>query len=248
MATTLYQLGNLGSPISAGSPGVCGPQTTATMTTQYTVTITQAAEAGNSPGATNAAVSSPSSISGAVATTSTAINGVVPSSLAANASTGRRRTKCSTATRTVVASASSGIGSLYGNGTQGSPLEKVAILPKVPGSSPQEAATQSPSPVASTSQSNSMNTTSDVNSEFWAGATLGTLIRMENVPNCVFYDYDGTTVKNPFKTLGDAGVNAVRVEATRGQCLGPTKFVNNASTLSEELTFALDWGCIDIQV
>ena len=67
--------GNPGSPISAGSPGVCGPQTTVTMTTQYIVTITQAAEAGNSPGATNAAVSSPSSINGAVATTSTAING-----------------------------------------------------------------------------------------------------------------------------------------------------------------------------
>ena len=88
-----------------------------------------------------------------------------------------------------------------------------------------------------------MNT---VNGEFWAGATLGTLISMENIANCIFYDYDGTTVKDPFKTLGDAGVNAVRVEATRSQCLGPTKFVNNASTLGEELTFTLDWGCMDI--
>ncbi|KAK3169351.1 hypothetical protein OEA41_008734 [Lepraria neglecta] len=215
--------GNPGSPISAGSPGVCGPHTTVMMTTEYTVTITQAAEAGNLAGTTNAAQRLRRLPS----------NGAVPSSLAANAFTGRRRTKCSKATRTVVASASSGIGNLYGNGTQDSPLEKVAIPPKVPGSSPQEAATQSPSPAASTSQSNSMNTTSNVNGEFWAGATLGTLIRMANVPNRVFYDYDCTTVKDPFKTLGDAGVNAVRVEAIRGQCLGPTKFVNNASTLSE---------------
>ena len=91
----------------------------------------QVAEAGNSAGATNAAVSSPSSINGAAATASTAINRAVPSSLAANASTGRRRTKCGKVTRTVVASII-GIGSLYGIGTQGSPLERVAISPKVP--------------------------------------------------------------------------------------------------------------------
>lgn len=71
---------------------------------------------------------------------------------------------------------------------------------------------------------------------------------MENIPNRIFYNYDGITVKDPFRTLGDAGVNAFLNQATRGQCLGPTKFVNSASTLGEELTFTLDWGCIDIQV
>ena len=94
------------------------------------------------------------------------------------------------------------------------------------------------------------NTTTDTNfdGQFYAGATLGTLLRMEAIPNRTFYDFDGQTVKHPFDTLADAGVNAVRVEATRGQCLGPTHFVNNASTLGEELTFTLDSGCIDIQV
>jgi len=94
------------------------------------------------------------------------------------------------------------------------------------------------------------NSTSNANldGQFWAGADIGTLIRMEAIPQRVFYDYDGKTVKDPIKTLADAGVNAIRVEATRGQCLGPTNFVNDGSTLGDELLFQLDWGCIDIQV
>lgn len=71
---------------------------------------------------------------------------------------------------------------------------------------------------------------------------------MEAIPSRVFYDFDGKTIKDPVKTLGDAGVNAARVEASRGQCLGPSHFVNNASTLSEELLFKLDFGCIDTQL
>ena len=84
--------------------------------------------------------------------------------------------------------------------------------------------------------------------EFWAGATIGCLPRLEAIPGRVFYDYDGKTVKDPVQTFGDAGLNAFRLETTRGQCLGPTQFVNNGSTLSEELLFELDWGCIDLQV
>ena len=71
---------------------------------------------------------------------------------------------------------------------------------------------------------------------------------MEAIPGRTFYDFDGTTVKDPIKTLADAGVNVVRVEGQRGQCLGPTKFNNNATTRGEELLFTLDWGCLDIQV
>lgn len=73
-------------------------------------------------------------------------------------------------------------------------------------------------------------------------------MRMEAIPERKFYDFDGKTIKDPFKTLGDAGVNALRVQGRRGQCLGPTEFVNNGSTLGNELTFSLDWGCLDIQV
>lgn len=71
---------------------------------------------------------------------------------------------------------------------------------------------------------------------------------MEHIPERKFYDFDGKTIKDPIKTLGSAGLNAVRIETSRGQCLGPSHFVNNGSTLGEELLFTLDFGCIDTQV
>ncbi|MCJ1474093.1 hypothetical protein MMC13_002751 [Lambiella insularis] len=84
---------------------------------------------------------------------------------------------------------------------------------------------------------------------FWAGADIGTVQRAEAIPGRVFYDFDGTTVKDPIKTLGDAGVNAFRVETEPGQCLGPTTtFDNSGNLLGRELLFELDGGCIDIQV
>ena len=125
-----------------------------------------------------------------------------------------------------------------GNSTSGSPFpSQVSGLPLSSG-------TSTPMSLSNISSVPS----SSLNGQFWAGATLGTLVRMEAIPERKFYDFDGATVKDPFKTLGDAGVNAVRVEGTRGQCLGPTTFVNNGSTLGEELTFTLDWGCLDVQV
>lgn len=71
---------------------------------------------------------------------------------------------------------------------------------------------------------------------------------MEGIPGRIFYDFDGKTAKDPVKTFGDAGLNAFRLETFRGQCLGPSHFVNNDTTLSDELLFKLDWGCIDLQV
>ena len=105
-------------------------------------------------------------------------------------------------------------------------------------------------PTVPFSGSNSTNNSSsaNLNGQFWAGATIGTVMRMEAIPSRVFYDFDGKTVKDPIKTLGDAGVNALRVEGFRDQCLGPTQFINNASTLGDELLFKLDWGCLDIAV
>ena len=74
------------------------------------------------------------------------------------------------------------------------------------------------------------------------------MFRAEAIPGRVFYDFDGKTVKDPIKTLADAGLNAFRVETMNGQCLGPTIFHNGPDTLSEELLFTLDFGCIDIAV
>ena len=104
------------------------------------------------------------------------------------------------------------------------------------------------SSLISTTSNSTNETTAPAVGEFWAGATIGTLPRMEAIPGRVFYDFDGKTVKDPVKTFGDAGLNAFRLETTRGQCLGPTHFINNASTLGKELLFTLDWGCIDLQV
>lgn len=73
-------------------------------------------------------------------------------------------------------------------------------------------------------------------------------MRMEAIPGRVFYNYDGVTVKDPIKTLGDSGFNAIRVETSRDMSLGPTVFTNNASTRGEELLFQLDFGGIDIAV
>lgn len=85
-------------------------------------------------------------------------------------------------------------------------------------------------------------------SEFWAGADIGTLVRQEAIPNRVYVDFDGKTLKDPIRTLGDAGVNAIRIETMQGQCLGPSRFDNSGDVGGRELLFELDGGCIDTQV
>ncbi|MCJ1419729.1 hypothetical protein MMC32_006085 [Xylographa parallela] len=96
--------------------------------------------------------------------------------------------------------------------------------------------------------SDSVDGTKATTQDFWAGATIGTVLRAEAIPGRIFYDFDGVTVKDPIKTLGDAGINGIRVEAQAGQCLGPTTFSRSGNLLGEELLFELDFGCIDIQV
>ena len=192
---------------------------------------------------------------GAEAGISAALNASLQS-LAVPSSTAKTRTKCSKATGTVYANASAapGVFPPAGRGPYGTARASgIASLPSGTGLSAPPAGSTAPIVTSNSTLTNpttSTNDTSDanVNGEFWAGATLGTLVRMEAIPGRVFYDYDGVTVKDPFKTLGDAGVNAIRIEGQRGQCLGPTHFVNNGSTLGEELTFSLDWGCLDTQV
>ncbi|KAI4185237.1 MAG: hypothetical protein L6R41_004241 [Letrouitia leprolyta] len=84
--------------------------------------------------------------------------------------------------------------------------------------------------------------------EFWTGACIDTVLRAEALPNRTFYDYDGKTVKDPIKTLGDAGLNAFRVETFRGDCLDSKPWVNNATSLPDERNFRLDFGCIATKV
>ena len=86
---------------------------------------------------------------------------------------------------------------------------------------------------------------------FWAGATVSTLMREEAIPGRVFYSFDGVTVADPFKMMGDAGLNAIRIETWRGQSYGPTNFTNQddlPKILGDELAFTLGSGGIDIGV
>ncbi|KAL2038474.1 hypothetical protein N7G274_008813 [Stereocaulon virgatum] len=117
--------GNVGSPIPAALPSVCGPQTTVTVTTQYTVIITQAAEAA---GFGNAVTSGAPSIDCAAEPALTDIDIATSTGPFANASTGRG-TEYSKATGNGSASTSSGFGGLYVNGTQVAPATKAAIQP-----------------------------------------------------------------------------------------------------------------------
>lgn len=203
----------------------------------------QAATTGSSP--------SKNGDQGAQAATTAGIN-VALLSLATAGATGKKRTKCSKSTGTIFAIASAGIFPPIGGGSNSS-LMPSDLIPS--GTAPLPSGTglaarhfESSVPIVSSNITTNDTSNAVLKGELWAGVTLGTVVRMEAIPERVFYDYDGTTVKDPFETLGNAGVNAVRVEGQRGQCVGPSKFVNNGSTLGEELLFALDWGCLDTQV
>lgn len=258
------------SPVAAASAGVCGPQQTVIVTLQTTVTVTEVAQAANT--------APENGFQGPQAAASSGMNAPIENAASASTSTGRKRTNgakghaSSTATTGGLSSSntsgSSSSGSTDSTGSTGSTdsTGSTGSTDSVgssnsgssSGSGPYGNGTSSgaASPSGSTSPSipfsgsNTTNTTSNtnLNGQFWAGAAIGTVMRMEAIPSRVFYDYDGKTVKDPIKTLGDAGINALRIEGLRGQCLGPTQFVNNGSTMGDELTFRLDWGCLDIQV
>ncbi|KAI4177769.1 MAG: hypothetical protein LQ343_000233 [Gyalolechia ehrenbergii] len=78
--------------------------------------------------------------------------------------------------------------------------------------------------------------------EFWAGAGIDTVLRAEALPSRTFYDFEGKTVKDSIKALGNAGLNALRIQIFRDECLGPESFVNSAISLSDEPNFKLDIG------
>lgn len=84
---------------------------------------------------------------------------------------------------------------------------------------------------------------------FFAGATLTTMPRAEAIPGRIFYDFDKVTVKPPIEVMHAAGFNAVRVETSLGQCIGPDlEFDNSGDVLGREMNYLLDFGCISTQV
>ncbi|KAL8759496.1 MAG: hypothetical protein Q9199_000717 [Rusavskia elegans] len=123
-----------------------------------------------------------------------------------------------------------------------------------PQSSPWEASASTGSTAAGAVPTTNLSTNQTSGSlnnrsgEIWAGACIDTVPRAKALPGRSFYDFDGKTVKDPIDTLADAGVNAFRVQAFRGDCLGPEPFAATASPLDDEDDFKLDFGCIDVKV
>jgi arabinogalactan endo-1,4-beta-galactosidase len=89
-----------------------------------------------------------------------------------------------------------------------------------------------------------LNSTAVQNQAFWAGADIGTTLRMEAIPGHSFYDFDGMTKKDPIQTLAHAGVNAIRVEARSGQCLGPSECNNAGDIIGKDLNFRFNYGTV----
>jgi len=135
---------------------------------------------------------------------------------------------------TSTASASAGLETPSGNSTHGSPAVQATTkfnVATMPGAS--NSALRASSSETSNIEKATATSAANLEGGFWAGADFGTLVRMEAIPGRLFYDFDSKMIKDPVKTLGDSGVNAARVESTRGQCLGPSNFVNNALTLGD---------------
>ena len=84
---------------------------------------------------------------------------------------------------------------------------------------------------------------------FLAGGCMGSVLRAEAIPNRTFYAADEYTVQDPFDTMRDAGLNALRIETYWNTCSTSTVAFNNSrNVLDREMHSLLDAGCIDIAV
>lgn len=84
---------------------------------------------------------------------------------------------------------------------------------------------------------------------FWSGACVGSMLRLEAIPNRTYYATDGVTVQNPMDALAQAGFNAVRVQTQRNMSSSPTVAYNNSgNVLQRELRSTFDVGGIDVEV
>ncbi|KAL8734872.1 MAG: hypothetical protein Q9166_001224 [cf. Caloplaca sp. 2 TL-2023] len=107
-----------------------------------------------------------------------------------------------------------------------------------PESTPADASTSSVSTISDLAPTANLGT----------NQTSSALNSRNALPGRTFYDSDGKTVKDPIETLADAGINAIRVETFRGDCLGPEPSKTTASPLDDEDDFELDFGCVNVKV
>ena len=170
--------GNTGG--TGGSPEVCPLQSTVTMTTQYTVTVTLAAAVDTSTSAASP-MQDGSALDGSNATSGSAQNGSGNPSNGSGSASGNgstadssvapKRTKCSKihAAGTAASRASTGVGGLYGNATaQDSTYPVSANISSPSGSSTKRNSTGSLTGLNTTVTTNH---TPDANlhGQFWAG-------------------------------------------------------------------------------
>ena len=169
-----------GSGNAGGFQGVCPLQSTVTVTTQYTITVTQAAAIASTADAANplqyGSIGSSSKGPSAQAQNgsgndSDSSNGLVANGISAKSSISSKGTKCGKkrASGTAAVSASTAVGGLYGNGTMRGSKYPVAAN----ASSRSSSDTSSNSTASSTGKNSTVptNYTSDANlrGEFWAG-------------------------------------------------------------------------------
>ncbi|KAL8836859.1 MAG: hypothetical protein Q9170_002750 [Blastenia crenularia] len=231
------------TPINATAASDCG-RSTVTVTNEHTITVT-AGSGGSTLSSTSESIpaigSTAVAASSSIYANTSAPTTVAPQSLpvSSNVMFGQNSTGKAAGTSST---------SAYDAITAPDGASSAATSTPTSGATPTVLAASNSATNTGFSANQTLGTPYDHNGEFWAGAGIDTLLRAEALPGRTFYDYDGKTVKDPIKTLGDAGVNAFRVQAFRDMCLGPEPFVNNASSLADELLFKLNFGCISTKV
>ena len=83
---------------------------------------------------------------------------------------------------------------------------------------------------------------------FYAGASVGTVLRTQAIPGREFYAADRTSLQDPFDALQSAGINATRVQTSMQSTEATPPFDNSGDVLERELTYQLDFGSDDIQL
>ncbi|KAL8669708.1 MAG: hypothetical protein Q9168_005707 [Polycauliona sp. 1 TL-2023] len=248
----------------------CGGQSTTTVTdTQiFTVTVTVGSVAVSTPlktsevpvnGSTTTPTSSnvdstPSSVGEAGVVKTFAPTGALYNSSSSSPSNAVVRNNASAPSTANPAISSTDAGPQITSTAMSDSVDALNNGSSTPGNSIWEASVSTSSKAANavptSSNSTNHNSSSPISrsGELWAGACIDTVLRAEALPGRTFYDFDGTTVKDPIDTLADAGVNAFRVEVFRDECIGPEPFAASANPLDDEDDFKLDFGCIDVKV
>lgn len=227
---------NDNSPIEPTIPNGCG-QSTVTVTSEHTVTVTATA----SEEQVSSGLGDEPMTGSATAALSSHIVRLVPSVVA---SSGLFSGNGSTPTAAPTSFPSNGNSTTSpsnvvatGKSVETSSTNTYNAVDVSTGASPSSTASSaasSTSPSIKPSTNQTLSTPFDHTGEFWAGADIDTVLRAEALPGRTFYDYDGKTIKDPIKTLGDTGLSSFRVETFRHDCLGPTQWVNNDSSVPDE--------------